>query len=309
MVGDLGRLLSDSIWLWLLCGLAFWAFLGFVVASKLGANIWIGMIAGGLGSILGLLAVYLWVRARGTGPGPATSGSAQVGAATSGSTSPFPTSAGLASSWDDSSEWDPVLESQPGRPVIDRPGQREQLRGRTKLLPGVLGLAAAAVLLTALLNEWLNIDVSGPLYSRFYGDQSLWTVLPVLVSAVGIVACVVLFTGTGHRRWLVVAATLSLPWLFLGVEIIDSAVSLTLISQHVLSEKQVSSSSGIYPGAGLVLLAVGGALGFAWAVWMAVGVHRGVAPVRTARQHSARPGSAPISSSAPSYRPLGGEDW
>jgi hypothetical protein len=132
-------------------------------------------------------------------------------------------------------------------------------------------------------------------------------------------ACMVLFVRVGGRIPLAVAATVSMFWFTVSVQLVMSADALTSLAQRVVVDNEAVQSLGVhagaYPGVGLRVLAVAGAAGFCWALWMGTQMHgrgdqpRAAVPVGAVAAPSVAAPADPSTSPSPGYTSLGGDEW
>jgi len=282
VIGDIQRLLVDSLWLWAGFGSLYWGFVGFVVASRLGSSALAGVCFGAAGWAVGLLVVVLWAKSR-------PSRNAAVERVSTPRVSVARRPRRPSSSWG-GEDWNEPAQHSWGAPsggpagsFGDAPGgstriERERDSAGFAVAAGtVVGLGAAALLATALFFSWVDVAASGLLSADLRGSGSPWTALPLLASSATLAGCVAGFLRTRQRRWTVIAATVSVPWLYTGVAVAMSAGALDTIARSLtttFADLQADLPAGVPAdasldrGNGLTLLIAGGALGMMWAIWM-----------------------------------------
>lgn len=272
MAGDVSRFLTDSLWLWIVSAAVLWGFLGFLLSSAHGLNIYAGWVVGAVCGPLGLLGLYLWARG--------TRSQKQTVQAVHSPTNPGVSS---GSEWDD---WSSPAErlarvsaqTPPIRATEAEGDDRRRFPGSLLKLSAVLAVTASVLLGASLLNEWLAVDISAVVSEDFYGRESLYTLVPILVSAVVVVGCLIIHARVGGRTPLAVAAVIGAWWFSAAVQLILSADALTRLAARVSEQQELIRAAQVEaatsPGLGLRLVAAAGLAAFCWALWVGIEEHR-----------------------------------
>ncbi len=271
MVGALVRLVWQSAALVVLVTAAFWAIAGGAVARHTGRHLRIGVVVGALAPLVGPVVLLLVRRPRDAAalvPAPtAVPASVPPVAANTwlpqqaSPWTPAPTASGRAPQAVVAAPWLPAVA--PAAPPSGPPHERKA-RPLVHALAVLLAEAGAVLMIASLTVPWLHVRVT-VIVDEQLGAADTTILLALVLSAAGVLAASGLLAQVQSRcRWLVLGALASTVMLVIGLESLLFAARLADVVERLTPA--VSSHAALKAAPGALLLALGGALGTAWAI-------------------------------------------